>query len=182
MKEWIARRILKEICDPDRRRAVLESFWTDAEADVQRLVVARLARNVKFREETLRKAPAAKKAELLSLQLHMAEFQEPIEIGLMTYHTNHARELLAAFLDFWKIPHEDGSIETDEYTVPSLEAAGKAVEALRDRFAMRDILLYLATAGLLMGSTEPAWREATWPLVDRLMPEIEGDAARAGAR
>jgi hypothetical protein len=116
------------------------------------------------------------------LQVHLAEFQEPLEIGLMTYHTTRARELLAAFLDFWKIPHEDGSIETDDYTVPSLSEAGKAVEALRERFLMRDILLYLATAGLLMGSSEPAWREATWPLVDRFLPEIEGGEVHTGTK
>lgn len=170
--EWKARRIFKEICDSGRRRAVILSFWTDAETEVRDLVTARLARNLRFREETLRKAPVEKKAELLGTQLHVAEFQEPLEMALMLYHTGQAKKLLAAFLDFWKIEHVDGSIETDDYKIPGVPDVEGAVDALRSQFEVRDIILYLATAGLLMGQTEPRWRESTWPVVDRLMPEL----------
>jgi hypothetical protein len=172
MTEWKARSILKDICDPERRRAVLVSFWNEAEPEVRDLVAARLARNVRFREETLKKATPEKKAELLATQLHVPEFQEPLEISLMVYHTSRAKDLLAAFLDFWKIEHVNGSIETDDYRVPSAEDVGRAVQELRGRFDLRDIVLYLATAGLLMGGSEPKWREATWPHVERLMPEL----------
>jgi hypothetical protein len=174
MAVWNSRRILKEICDAGRRRAVLTAFWKDAEPDTRHAALARLARNLHFREETLRKAPVEKKAELLAAQIGAAEFEEPLEVALMAYHTGQARDLLAAFLDFWKIPHVNGSIEEEHYRPPSPGDVERAVEALQDRFDMRDILLYLATAGLLMGGSVPAWRESTWPLVDRQLAGLSG--------
>jgi hypothetical protein len=172
MNDWKARRILKEICDPERRRAVLLSFWSEAEPEVRHLVLSRLAASVRFREESLRKAADTRKAELLATQLHLPEFQEPLEIALMVYHTSRAKDLLAAFLDFWKIEHVGGSIEVDDYQIPSADDVARAVAEFRGRFPLRDILLYLATAGLLMGVSEPKWRNATWPHVDRLLPEL----------
>ena len=93
-------------------------------------------------------------------------------MALMTYHTTEARAMLGEFLDYWKIPHEDGSIEVEEYEPPTAESVDEAVAALRDRFPPREIAVYLATAGLLMGGTIPQWREATWPAVNRLAPDL----------
>lgn len=174
MSVWNSRRILREICDADRRRAVLVAFWSDAEPESRQAALSRLARNLHFREETLRRAPAERKAELLAAQAGAAEFEEPLEVALTVYHTRQARELLAAFLDFWKIPHVNGSIEAEDYRPPSPEDVGRAVESLRSRFELRDILLYLASAGLLMGGSLPAWRESTWPLVDRHLAGLSG--------
>jgi hypothetical protein len=157
---------------------VLVSFWKEAEPEVRELVMARLAKNLSFRGETLRKAPPERKAELLGTQLHVPELQEPLEIGLMVYHTSLAKDLLGAFLDFWKIEHVDGSIETDDYPIPSALEVGRTIDEFRGRFPLRAILLYLATAGLLMGATEPRWREATWPHVDRLLPELKTAPAK----
>ena len=36
----------------------------------------------------------------------------------MQYHTHEKNGMLAAFLDQWKVPHVDGSIEVDDYTPP----------------------------------------------------------------
>lgn len=166
MSDWKARRILKEICDPARRRAVLATFWEEAEPPMKALVTAHLARSLHFRTETIMKATLDKKCEWLGMPLAVPELVEAQEMGLMLYHLNRSKELLGAFLDFWKIPHEGGSIEVDEYAVPDQAAVEAAVQALSKRFELRDILLYLATAGLLMGQGEPAWRTATWPVVD----------------
>jgi hypothetical protein len=167
-QDWNARRILKELCTAERRKEILTLFWTDAEKDTRELVTAALARGLNFRLDSVRKAPAARRAELLGMQLHVPQFEEPLEIALMLYHTGKASDLLAAFLDFWKIPHENGSIEVEEYTVPDAKAVSKAVTKLKATFTEADIVLYLATAGLLMGRDEPKWREAAWPEVDRL--------------
>lgn len=172
MSEWKARRILKEICDDERRSAVLGAFWKDAEPGMRQLVIAHLARALRFRVETIQKAPLDKKCAWLAMPLAVPELVEAQEMSLMLYHLNHASELLGAFLDFWKIPHTDGSIADDDYTVPGAEAVEKAMEALVPRFGRRDVLLYLATAGLLMGHAETGWREATWPIVDRHLGEL----------
>ena len=167
--DWTARRILKELCDADRRRQVLQIFWKEADAETRELVVAALAKNMNFRLDSIRKAPAARKAELLGMQMHIAQFEEPLEIALMLYHTGEAKELLGAFLDSWKIPHKDGSIEVEEYPVPDAAQVSKSTATLKKRFPPADIALYLATAGLLMGRDEPKWREATWPEVAKLI-------------
>jgi hypothetical protein len=166
--DWTGRRILKELCDAPRRRQILVTFWTEGEDDARNLVSAALARNLNFRLESIRKAPPEKKADLLAMQLHVPQFEEPIEIALMLWHTSHAKDLLSAFLDAWKIPHVDGSIEAEEYPVPKPADVTKAAAALSKDYAREDIVLYLATAGLLMGHEQPAWREATWPEVERL--------------
>jgi hypothetical protein len=173
--DWNARRILKELCTAERRKEILTLFWTDAEKDTRELVTAALAKGLNFRLDSVRKAPPARRAELLGMQLHVPQFEEPLEIALMLYHTGRANELLSAFLDAWKIPHENGSIEVDDYPVPDAAAVTKAVAALKSKFPEADIALYLATAGLLMGRDEPKWREATWPAVDGL----RGDATPA---
>ena len=85
----------------------------------------------------------------------------------MVYHTREKREMLAAFLDRWKIPHVDGSIEAEDYAPPTAADVESAVAELKDRFDLRDIAIYLATAGLLMGNISQ-WREATWPVVDEI--------------
>lgn len=163
--EWSAKRILAELCDAERRKTVLVSFWKGAEEMHRRLAVAHLAKQMHFREETVRKATPEKKAEWLGARVGSPELQEFGEAALLVYHTKHARELMAAFLDAWGIPHVDGSIEADDYTPPSREAVAAAASSLEGRFSRDDIVLYLASAGLLMG---PGWQSATWPVVDEL--------------
>lgn len=164
---WTARRILKEIAGPEERHEVLTAFWRGADEAARHIALAHLAKALRFREQTLRKSPPEKKAELLASRLGMPELEETFEAALMTYHTADARALMTAFLDRWGVPHTDGVIEADEYPVPDRAAVEKAVEELEGSWPLRRILIYLASAGLLMGETLPAWREATWPVVDR---------------
>ena len=124
-----------------------------------------LARALHFRDETVRRLPVEKKADLLGSRIGSAEFEEHLELALMQYHTHEANEMMAAFLDRWGVPHVNGSIEAEDYTVPTAEQIRDAVRELSTTYDKRDIALYLASAGLLM--TEE-WREATWPVVDEL--------------
>ena len=167
MSEWTARRILKEIAEPERRREILEVFWKEGEEQSRHLALAHLAKALRFREQTLRQAPAARKAELLASRIGVPELDEALEQALMTYHTSKARDLMAALLDRWSVPHDHGLIEAEEYRVPAEEEIDAAVDDAKGEFPPRDILLYLATAGLLMGEGVPRWREAAWPVVDR---------------
>lgn len=168
---WPARRILGELCDAPRRQRILEAFWKNAEPHARQLAVMQLAKSMHFREETIRKATAAKKAEWLASRAGAPEMHEAIEMGLMAYHTTAAKEMLAAFLDAWSIPHSDGTIEVDDYRAPSVDEVRKAANDLAARFDKRDIAVYLASAGLLMG---PDWAEATWPVVDEMAPQQAG--------
>jgi len=160
---WTARRILKELADTDRRRAILTAFWRFADDGTKAMAIVQLARAMHFRDETIRKMPPDKKAELLSSRAGAAEFEQILENALMVYHTHEQRAMLGAFLDHWHVPHVNGSIESDDYTPPTADAVRDAVQALD--FDRRDAAVYLASAGLLMAE---AWRDATWPVADEL--------------
>ena len=120
---WNARRILKELADSDRRRDILAHFWRHAETHHRLLVQAHLAKALNFREETIRKMPPEKKAELLASRIGVPEFDQFLEMALMQYHTHEKAAMLGAFLDRWNVPHENGSIEADDYTVILLRAS-----------------------------------------------------------
>jgi hypothetical protein len=161
---WTARRILKELADADRRRAILTTFWKTADQQHRMVVQMQLARSLNFREETVRKMPPEKKADLLASRIGVPDFDQYLEMALMTYHTTQKSEMLAAFLDRWNVPHENGSIESDDYKVPSAADVRAAAKELT-QFDPQDVKIYLATAGLLMADE---WRDSTWPVVDSL--------------
>ena len=160
------RRIFRELADDERRRRITTSFWRHADNQSKALATAHLAHALHFRDESLRKLPVEKKADLLASRAGTHEFEQILEVALMQYHTQEHNEMLSAFLDLWNIPHVNGSIEVDEYKVPTAGQVRDAVHQLESRYDRRDIAIYLATAGLLMGGE---WREATWPVVDELL-------------
>ena len=162
---WTARKILKDLADADRRRRILTAFWRFADDSSKAVAAAQLARALHFRDDTIRRMPPEKKAELLAGRAGAVEFEQTFETALMLYHTHEQREMLAAFLDHWKVPHVNGSIEAEDYTPPAAAAVRDAVAAL-SQFDRRDVAIYLAAAGLLMAG---AWRDATWPVVDELV-------------
>ncbi len=162
---WNARRIVKELADPDRRRRILVAFWRFGDDTAKMIAVAQLAKALHFREESIRKMPVEKKADLFASRAAGPEFEQPLEAALMHYHTHEQSALLAAFLDQWKIPHVNGSIEVDDYEAPSADQVRAAVQALDTC----DVAIYLASAGLLMGD---AWRAATWPVVDEIAARL----------
>ena len=162
---WDSRRILKELADTDRRRKILSAFWKHADNTQKAIVTAQLARALHFREETLRKLPIEKKADLLASRVGSPEFDQYLEVALMLYHTHQQNKMMAEFLDRWQIPHNEGSIEADEYATPTSDAVRSAVADLRGTYDPRDIALYLASAGLLM---DGGWRESVEPVVAEL--------------
>jgi hypothetical protein len=172
---WTARRILKELADTDRRRAILASFWRHAETQQRLVVQMHLAKALHFRDETIRKMSPEKKADLLATRIGVGELEQFFEIALMLYHTHEKNTMMAAFLDRWNVPHDNGSIETDEYTTPTVDQVREAVKELEGEYGREDIRLYLATGGLLMAD---AWRDATWPVVDELTQAGTAGSAR----
>jgi hypothetical protein len=161
---WDTKRILTELADATRRRNILSAFWKHGEPQARLVTTSQLAKLLHFREETIRKMPADKKAELLASRAGSREFEQAFESALMIYHTQRQPELLGAFLDEWQIPHVNGSIEVDEYPTPTTEQVRDAVKKL-DRFDQHDVAIYLATAGLFMGEE---WAAVMWPIVDEL--------------
>jgi hypothetical protein len=162
---WTARRILKDLADTEHRRRILTHFWKHGEQHSKLMAQMQLAKAMNFREETVRKMPPEKKADLLASRVAAPEFEQFFEMALMQYHTREQSGMMAAFLDRWNVPHENGSIESDDYTPPTSEQVRDAMTAL-DTYDKQDVAIYLASAGLLMAD---AWRDATWPVVDELL-------------
>lgn len=160
---WTARRIMKELADAEHRRRIAAAFWKHADTSSKAMAIVQLAKSLHFRDDTIRKMPAEKKGELLASRAALPEFEQTLEAALMHYHTHEQNAMLGAFLDAWNIPHVNGSIEVDDYTPPGAEQVRDAVEQLRGRFDARDVAIYLASLGLLMG--EP-WDSAAWPVVE----------------
>jgi hypothetical protein len=165
MTTWDGRRIVKELADPARRQKIATSFWRGADPQTKAVATAQLAKALRFREESIRKLPVERKGEQLLSRAHQPEMEQALEMAIMQYHTSEVSAMMAEFLDRWKIPHVNGAIESDEYETPTADEVRGAVSELRERFDPRDIAVYLASAGLLMGDK---WREATWPVVDEL--------------
>ncbi|HUP46209.1 MAG TPA: hypothetical protein VM779_11925 [Thermoanaerobaculia bacterium] len=162
---WTARRILKELTDSGVRKRILTAFWLHAEPSSRLLAAHHLAQALRFRDETIRKMTPGRKAELLASRIGAPEFDEFLEVALMQYHTHEKKELMAALLDRWNIPHENGSIEADDYARPDADQVRDALREVEARFDRGEIVLYLAAAGLLM---DDAWRAAAWPVVDEM--------------
>lgn len=165
MTDWNGRRIIRELADAGRRKRIFAAFWRHADATTKAVATAQLAKALHFREDTLRKMPAEKKADLLASRAAAPELEQAVETALMLYHTHDMNTMLAAFLDRWSVPHVNGSIETDDYKIPTVDEVRGAVNELD--YDKRDVAIYLASAGLLMSG---AWREATWPVADELTP------------
>jgi hypothetical protein len=162
---WTARRILKELASTEKRRAVLAAFWRHAELSSKLTAQVHLARALNFREESIRKMAPEKKADLLASRIGSPEFDDVLEMALMHYHTSEKPVMMGAFLDHWNVPHQNGSIDAEEYARPTAEQVRAAARALESEYGREDVLLYLASAGLLM---DEGWRDATWPVVDEM--------------
>jgi hypothetical protein len=169
---WSAKQILTTLADADLRRAIVTKFWKQGESHARAVALVHMAKTMHFREETLRKAPAEKKADWLLSRISAPEMGEAFEMALMLHHTAEKSELMGAFLDRWNIPHDKGTIESDDYKAPTREQVESAVAELEPKYGARDIAIYLATAGLLMGAGESEWRDAMWPVVDSLAAKL----------
>jgi hypothetical protein len=165
MADWNARRIVRELADADRRRAIFTDFWRFEDAQTRLAAEAYLAKKLNFRDVTVRKLPPERKADLLAARLGDPETEHYVGMALMTYHMQRQRPLMAAFLDRCQVPHDDGLIGEDASEAPDAAAVRAAVAALEGAFDRSDVRLYLAAAGLLMGEE---WSAAMWPVVDEL--------------
>src|SRR5947207_15892127 len=84
---WSARRILTDLTDRTRRRAILTAFWRYGDDAAKAMAAVQLARALHFLDETIRRMSIEKKAEQLAGRAGAAEFEQTFETALMLYHT-----------------------------------------------------------------------------------------------
>ena len=144
MGVWSARQVWREMPRTLREQAAL-ALWTDEQLDRTARLTALLpwlnARGLRM--QYLEKLARSRRAVL------MAQGGVPEETAsqlLISFHLVHRRELLSAFLDTLKIPHEGGLIDTEEeIDPPDAKQVKKAIGALRKKFPEGEVELYLRT-------------------------------------
>ncbi len=133
-----------DLMDEEERREAAAATWDAADAETRSLVQAAMARELKFRPQTVRKLPAAKVAGRLA-QVAKDLPENVLFQFLFHHHMENRRPLLVEFLDTVGLPHEEGVLDLPEDAAPPEEArVRKAAEALLAAHGTRG-LVYLAT-------------------------------------
>ncbi len=155
---------LWRLMSPELRVAAASAFWTDEQAALERAeAVALIARHVKFRPKSVLALPVEKKAKYLA---GLAQVSDLLAARLLvSYHLEHQRPMMGAFLDALGVAHENGLIADDTPPSPEPDTLDRAVAVLSERFPSRDVARYFWTL---------LWQDAeTWAgLKDRAELEI----------
>ena len=128
----------------DRRLMAAEAFWRDENAFAEQAeAIALIAQRIKFRLKSVQALPVEKKAR------HLVAFPAVSEALaarlLVSFHLNHQRPMMAAFLDALGVRHEDGLIADEALTPPDSEKLTAAASALTATYPASDVALYFST-------------------------------------
>jgi hypothetical protein len=138
----------------DARLAAAEAFWREDQADIEAQhieAIVALARRLNFRTKSVQALAIDRRARHLA---NMSDVSDAIATrALISYHFTAKRDLMGAFLDAVKIPHENGLISAESVDPPSREALVEAVRAVRAAFSRAEADLYLRTLTALDGDT-----------------------------
>ena len=139
--------------DADRRLKAAAAFWkSDAvpKTDVE-MTAALLAQNLRFRPQSVRTAPLAKRASWLA---GWAGMNNHVAANILfAYHMEHQIPMMSRFLDVVGIPHENGRIALGAAR-PSKEMLDEGVAMLRREFDAQDGRIYLET---LLSQDDEMW-------------------------
>jgi hypothetical protein len=149
----------------EQRLAAAEALWEDGDSAPQLAeAVHAIARQLKFRPQSVLNLPAAKRARhLASLRIVSESLASR---ALVVYHLAARRPMLAAFLDALSIPHEDGLIAEGAADVPDAAKLREAAVALLAKFPPADVRTYFLT----LAAQDPATWGALEPIVRELAP------------
>ena len=141
----------------ERRIKAAEVFWADEQSTDQQVeAVAAIAGHMKFRTKSVIALPLDRKAKYLATLPGISE--TVAARALVSYHLEHQRPMMAAFLDALGIAHEDGLINEENVPAPDAERIRTAAAALTERFPADDVSLYFNT---LVSQDPETWRELT---------------------
>lgn len=125
----------------DLRTAAAKSFWADEQAALEQAeAVALIARQIKFRPKSVLTLSVDKRAR------HLAGLTQVSDLLaarlLISYHLEHQRPMMGAFLDLLGIAHEDGLIKDESPTAPEAATLDKAVAGLSTKYPKADVTRY----------------------------------------
>lgn len=126
------------------RTSAAEAFWRDEQAAIEHAeAVALIARQIKFRPKSVLALPVEKKAKQLA---GLAQVSDLLAARLLvSYHLEHQRPMMGAFLDALGIAHEDGLIKDESPKAPEPEVLDKAVAALVAAYPRAEVARYFWT-------------------------------------
>lgn len=128
----------------ERRLQAAATFWGDEQSTEQQVeAVAALASHMKFRAKSVITLPLERKAKYLA---GFPGISDSIAArALVSYHLEHQRPMMAAFLDALGIAHEDGLISDETLAAPDAERVRAAAAELAGKYPADDVSLYLST-------------------------------------
>jgi hypothetical protein len=141
----------------ERRVKAAEVFWNDEQSAEQQVeAVAAIASHMKFRTKSVFALPPERKAKYLAT---LPGIPETVAArALVSYHLEHQRPMMGAFLDAIGISHENGLINEDTVAAPDPEKVRAAASELSARYSAEDVSLYFST---LVSQDPETWSALT---------------------
>lgn len=123
------------------RTSAAAAFWSDEQAALEQAeAVALIARQIKFRPKSVLSLPVDKKAKHLA---GIAQVSDLLAARLViSYHLEHQRPMMGAFLDALGIAHDDGLIKDEEPKAPDAATLDKGVKELAAKYPKQDVARY----------------------------------------
>jgi hypothetical protein len=133
-----------DLMTEDDQRAAAAALWKNADFETRALLDAALAKELKFRPQSVRKLPTDR---VVGRLLRMVEDlpENMLFQFLFHLHMTERRPLLVEFLDAVGLPHDDGVLNMSEDTAnPEAATVDKAARELIAAHG-HEALVYLAT-------------------------------------
>jgi hypothetical protein len=133
-----------ELMDGEEQRAAAAALWKNADRDTRVLLEMALAKELKFRPQSIRKLPTEK---VVSRLARMADDlpENMLFQYLFHFHMTDRRHLLGEFLDHAEVPHNEGVLDLpDDYESPDPAMVEKAAADLIEKHG-HEAVVYLAT-------------------------------------
>lgn len=123
------------------RTAAAQAFWADEQAALEQAeAVALIARQIKFRPKSVISLTHDKKARHLA---GLSQLSDLLAARLLiSYHLEHQRPMMGAFLDLLGIAHEAGLIKDESPAAPDAATLDNAVKGLAAQYPKAAVARY----------------------------------------
>ena len=160
-----------DLMTEDEQKAAAVAFWNNADRESRAALEMALAKDLKFRQQSVRQLAADKVAGRL---VRLAEDLPDTVLFqyLFHLHMTDRRPLMGGFLDSVGLPHEDGALDLpEEFEGPD---AAKVEKSGRDLAAAEghEAVVYLSTLAVADGEF--------WEALEPVLKEYNADGSAIG--
>ena len=128
----------------EQRLAASEPFWADEQSTEQQIeAVGLIASHMKFRTKSVLGLPPEKRVKYLASLPTISD--AIVARALVSYHLEHQRPMMSAFLDSLGITHENGLIADETVAAPDAAKLAAAAKSLASTYPIESVRLYLST-------------------------------------